>query len=441
MKEVTVINSYIEVDPARVLADDNLRFGLKKSKVEEMKASILEKGGVMVPVEIEPLEGVEDYDYRITTGHYRHAGLVAANSEGAGLMLPAIIHTPETKLERRKRQLSENMDRENMTPMDMAGAIQTIMAEGATRTEVRNLFKRPGPGKALKMASNSWVNITLSFLELPKKIQNKIHNGEVGVKAAYELMKAYKVATAKGLDPTDTVNKILEAAETEVMKSLEQDAQDEEKLLAAEAKEAEEQKKLEATQKELEAAKQAVEDKIVAANKLAEEGGKLYQATKNIDADVEVKKAAYEAFRAKEKEAALAERELAKARDAAAKLEGKVKTAAETATERAKTLKDAREAATKTKGKGPNQEGIRKAAAAVGATDKDTPLTTAEMRKFVADLCLPGGDPKVIALGAILRDHFSGKINESKAYKGIKELLGVVTVPKKTLVKSKTEAA
>lgn len=435
------IEKFREVDPAIILADDNVRFALRKERISSMKDSIIAKGGVMVPIEVDPLTKEEAGDsgflYRITAGHYRHAGLVAANAEGAGLLMPVIVHSNENEVERLDRQLAENTDRENMTPMDTATAIKKYMDAGVSRIEIRNRFQRPGPGKTMQPASNSWLNITLSFLELPKKIQNKIHDGTLGVKAAYELMKAYKVAEAKGKDPAEMVTKILEAAEADSIKAVEQDDEDEKKLLAEEAKQEEDSKKLKEAEAALEAAKATVEAGIKTVMTLAEEGTKLFAATKNVEADVEAKKAAYTAFRAKEQEAQDAERALDKARKEVLKIEGKVKTAAETASDRAKQLKEARDAAAaaaatngKGKGKGPNQDDIRKASEAVGATTTVAPMNASDMRKFVANLTLAGGEPPVIALGKILVEAFSNKITESEAYKALKELLGVPTVAK-----------
>ena len=188
--EGTVAKGQIELDPSVILADDNTRYSLKDTRIHALAASIKATGGVMVPVEVEPLTpAVNGQKYRLTTGYYRHAAVSLLNKdEGAGLTLPAIIQDCGP-YRRMKRQLAENMERENQSPMDQAIAIKKLLDAGVPKIEVRELFQHRGHKGKMQPASNSFINISLSFLDLPKDIQREIHSGTVGVADAYRLTK------------------------------------------------------------------------------------------------------------------------------------------------------------------------------------------------------------------------------------------------------------
>ena len=172
----------LHLKPEQIVADSNIRFGLKQSRIDSLAADIAEKGGVIVPVEVEP---IKNGTYSLTSGNYRHAAVTRLNRDGAGLTIPAII-VQSAGIERLRRQLSENTERENMSPMDEAVAITQLLGEGLTRMEIREIFTRPG---LKEPATNSFLNMRMSFLNFPKKIQNMIHSGELGVKAAYFLTR------------------------------------------------------------------------------------------------------------------------------------------------------------------------------------------------------------------------------------------------------------
>src|SRR5271154_1872811 len=75
-KEVTS-GELVRLDPAVILADSNTRFSLKPSRVESLAKSILERGEVLEPVEVEVIPNPENgQKYRLTTGFYRLAAVV-----------------------------------------------------------------------------------------------------------------------------------------------------------------------------------------------------------------------------------------------------------------------------------------------------------------------------------------------------------------------------
>lgn len=181
------------LDPAKVLVEDNARFALLGFRVDSLAESILAQDGIKQPVEVEPYEG-DGFKFRLTSGFYRHAALSKLNKDGAGLKLPAIVRQPADDLSRLKAQLAENVERQDMTPMDIAIAARKLLDSGVSREDVRAILRRPGgkagkAGVAMQPMSPAMLNIYLAFLEFPKKIQTLIHDGRIGVKAAYELSR------------------------------------------------------------------------------------------------------------------------------------------------------------------------------------------------------------------------------------------------------------
>src|SRR5580698_4841532 len=241
----------LQLDPNTILADDNTRFNLKDSRIQTLAESILAQNGVIEPIEVEPLaeENANGFKYRLTVGFYRHAAVKFLNTtQAAGLTIPTLIHVNPNPAARLQRQLAENIERENQSPMDCAVAIKRLMDIGMSRMEIRQVFSRPSSRKNAKgkpePASNAWVNMMLSFLDLPKSAQDKIHNGILGVAAAYQLTKV----------PKERQTEIIARAEEERQKELEREEREEEKFLTNEKKLQEETAKVEEAKANLQAA-------------------------------------------------------------------------------------------------------------------------------------------------------------------------------------------
>ena len=412
-----------QLDPRVLLADDNSRFALKETRIETLAADILDKGGVMSPIEVEPLETpVDGKTHRVTVGHYRTAALLKLNSEGAGLLMPCIVNPLGNVVLRLKRQLSENMERENQSPMDQAVAIKRLFDAGVPKMEVRKMFSRPGGRKGLRVqpASNSFINMTVSFLDLPKPIQEKIHDGRVGVGAAYELTKV----------PIEKRASVLEQAEKDRQSQIDREEKDEEKYLASEKKASEAKSKQDEAEKYLADLKAKQEAALVELKARGEAAAEAYRAAKLKIDDAAAKAAAAEKLKEAEKASQAAERAAADLTKQIAKAEVKTLTAAQQAAKRAKELKDKREATKKgntkvkdQKGVGPQQ--VKKAAAQQGvATDGRVLLNATEMRQVIKDLGLPSGYPKVQAIGLAIWSCFESKITDKALFKQLQLITG-----------------
>lgn len=408
------------LDPSKVLAEGNSRFGLKKARLDSLKESILELGGVQSPVGVEPLPApVNGHTHKLVYGFYRHAAVEALNKEnGAGLTLPAIVRKPADSAERLKHQLAENMERENQSPMDQAVAIKQLMDAGVPRLEIRRIFARPGgkKGAEIQPASNAWLNIVLRFLELPKTVQSMIHEGVIGVEAAYELGKV----------PPDKRAAVIERAKAEREKQLATEAKDEEKYLEAEKKlttaqeqEKEAVSKVDETKAAIEAAEKLRVEKQTALEKIQGEPYMKYSD--------EQKAEMKERLKAAEADVKGADKLVKDTKNELAKLLQTATKAAETAKAQREKLEAARKAV-KAQPKKKAEIGkadVKAAAAKEGVNTGATPLNMSEIRGvLLKDLGKLKEFPKVLQVADVFKRAIDGILTPKQAGLELAKLTG-----------------
>jgi hypothetical protein len=426
-------STVVNIDPTLILSDDNIRYGLKQSRLDSLKADIVNHGSIHTPGEVEPLvPPVNGKTYRLTVGAYRlRAALELNEQEKAGLTFPAFVRASGTTLDRLKRQLSENLERESMSPLDTAVAIKKLLDAGVSKSDVRVIFARPGGKKGTEMmpASNAFVNMTLSFLDLPKPIQEKIHLGLVGVGAAYELTKV----------SPERREKVLADAEAARLKDEEKRQHEDDKLLADEKRAADAKAKVDAevmllnvTKDELRIAEETLKAK-------AEESAKAFTVVQLLpkNASEEEKKRATEHMTALETDVKGARKLVGEKQTAVAKLENKVKGVTKVATSLKERLENARKAKAGKAGKGktggPGAREVKQAAAAAGegnlvkldaagmrdlitTMSKTSHSTTKKIGKWLLDAIDGGPTPKetIDAIAIIVGDKPAPKVNAAK---------------------------
>lgn len=394
-----------QLDPTKVLADDNTRYSLKPTRIQSLMDSILEQGGVIEPVEVEPLNPVvQGCTHRLTMGFYRHAALLKLNREqNAGLLLPAIVRPINEGVERVKRQLAENMERENQSPMDKAVAIKRLLDQGVGKPEIRRIFSSAGgrKGNTVQPMSNAMLNILVRLLDLPKGIQEKIHDGRVGVEAAYLLGKVAPEKRAA----------VLEKAEAARLAQIEQEEKDEQRYLDTEKKAAEAEQKAAAAQTEAEKAKADV----VAAEALLKEKRDVLKTVKNgiLAMDEPAGPKEVEASKAAEQDVKSAEKMVKDAKNRVAKALGTATTATELAAAKKAELEATRKAVKGAKKvKAVGKEDVKKAAAAEGVSVQGAvALSASDMRSTLKDFIAgkEGADDRVAMITRPFKDLFDGK--------------------------------
>jgi ParB family transcriptional regulator, chromosome partitioning protein len=159
----------IFVDPGRNLR----RFESDPESVKELAESIIARGQLQA-VGVRRLE-TGDKPYELKFGYRRAAAVQYANDHlGADLTLVARIVTEEEE-EAMLMNLAENRERKELTYMDLAFAIDRLIAlPGAKAKDVADKFKK----------SMAWVSLIRALLKLPLKFQKAVHTGELPYKVA-----------------------------------------------------------------------------------------------------------------------------------------------------------------------------------------------------------------------------------------------------------------
>lgn len=417
MKPDTIIN----LDPSKVLAEDNIRYSLLGHRVDALAESIVAQGGVKSPVEVVKLSPPNNgYTHQLLTGFYRHAAVEKLNKESkAGLPLPAIVRDGVEGVERLKRQASENLDRENLSPMDIAHTIKRLLDAEVSKGDIRKMFQRPGGRKGVQMqpASNSFVNMHLSFLELPKAIQTKIHDGRIGTSAAYELTRV----------PAEAREGVLEKAETARLRAIDREEKEEAREAKGAEKEGAQQAKLDAAKAALDTADAemaeatAKRDAAMQAEKDARRTPENYLDLPDAD-----KKAIAEKVGAAKAEVKAAVKVLKDATNKQGKAAQAYRKLTDSPAEEVEPVaKPVREGkAGKQKGAAVGPQDVRKAAKEAGvSTAKPVQLTASECREAAAELA-KSRFPKVKAIGAIISKMLAGELTPKSAETDLTVLTG-----------------
>jgi hypothetical protein len=386
------LNDTIMLTPANLLVTKNTRFGLLPVKVKDLAEQIKDAGQVNTYLTVEELAepGPSGETHWLREGHYRKAAVELLAKEGLEIPLPCTVVEPLEGVSRTKHQISENWHRTDLTPMDMAVAIDELLhpvdgSEGMKKKRVCELFSRAGGRKGLAMAplSNSMLNIYLSFLLFPKKIQQLIHEGKIGVLKAHFLSKKDKSEWDVELKKAE------DAREAEIKQFEDLEAS----FVADELKAVEDDKKAkEAAEALINAEKIAADAKATAADKLNAAADALKAAGAVPAADKEKKKVAQEQFKAREAEAKQAEKEATEKQAAADKLKQKAEKNLLLAKERAEKLDKARkDAQAKLAGKKLDIGGAEPSAPGDGKVKLKGP----EIIKLAEQMALAGSFPKV----------------------------------------------
>ncbi|HID10207.1 MAG TPA: ParB/RepB/Spo0J family partition protein [Candidatus Latescibacteria bacterium] len=147
------------------------RMNLDEAGIEELKRSIQEKG-VIQPIVVRKLEGGR---YQIVIGERRWRAVKEAGME----TIPAIVREVSSAEEMIELALVENIQREDLNPIDEANAYRVLMEEcHLTQEEVA---QRVGKDR-------STVANLLRLLKLPDEVQERILDGELSMGHARALL-------------------------------------------------------------------------------------------------------------------------------------------------------------------------------------------------------------------------------------------------------------
>lgn len=132
-------------------------------RISELAATI-KAVGVIDPPTVVPLE---DGQYKITTGERRWRA-----AKEAGLKeIPVIIGDAEDERIRRAKSLISNIQREDLSALELAQALQDMKDDDSEVKTNRDLSSRIGK-------SEQWVGQMLKVLELPEALQEQLRKAD-----------------------------------------------------------------------------------------------------------------------------------------------------------------------------------------------------------------------------------------------------------------------
>ncbi len=140
--------------------------------VGELAASVAEHG-VLEPVIL--VAKPRGAGFVAVAGHRR----IAAALEAGVTEVPAMIHEAKTKPERTVWMLVENLQREDLDPLDEAKGYRQLITGGYSQNRISTAVSR----------SKAHVSKRLRLLELPRAVQNRVRRGELSIDDGYELAR------------------------------------------------------------------------------------------------------------------------------------------------------------------------------------------------------------------------------------------------------------
>lgn len=147
-----------------------LRLGVSVANIEELATS-LETHGLLQPILVRP----SSTGYEIIAGHRRYLAAIKNGwSEIEAKILPKGTEDVEIL------SLAENVHRENLTPIEEARLIRSLVIEQAR--DVDTVARRFGKSRA-------WVDTRLAIADYPDDLKTAIHAGQVSLSSAKELVR------------------------------------------------------------------------------------------------------------------------------------------------------------------------------------------------------------------------------------------------------------
>ncbi len=136
-------------------------------------ASSIDEYGLMQAIEVRPDD--ERGGYEIVAGERRwRAHQILKRTK-----IRATITSEKSELRRFKRSVSENVNREDMTPLEEARAFQRILdeEEGATPESVAADFSK----------TTAYVKLRLALLDLREDVAKLVESKTIGTQAAVQI--------------------------------------------------------------------------------------------------------------------------------------------------------------------------------------------------------------------------------------------------------------
>jgi ParB family chromosome partitioning protein len=157
------------------LSDISLDSGQPRKKLDEEKlsdlAASIKSKGVIEPITVRQA----DEGYMIITGERRYKAAQLAGLEE----IPCIVKQV-TDEETLTYQLIENLQREDLSPIDEAAALKKLLGTGLTQAQTAKMIGKSQP----------YISQALKILDLPQNILEEAERTEVAKESLLQLTKA-----------------------------------------------------------------------------------------------------------------------------------------------------------------------------------------------------------------------------------------------------------
>ncbi len=190
MKDLMTADQIYEVPLSYIYADEdfNCRTEITEDSVMTLAQSI-EIHGLQTPIQLQSMEGLpDDKPFRIIAGHRRFAAVQILKHELIKATVVKIINEQQAKL----LNLSENIDRKNLTPYEEAMALANIFPKDTSMLKMAEILKR----------SKEWCRRRLMILKYPPDLRLGFHTGLLGIRDALvldSLPEAVRIESARRL--------------------------------------------------------------------------------------------------------------------------------------------------------------------------------------------------------------------------------------------------
>ena len=203
----------LRIQLSKVLISKQVRSSFDEDGLADLASSI-QQDGQRTPIEVTPSSKPGFYD--LLTGERRLRALTLLNVDTA---LAILVGQPETDHDKTALQLVENIQREDLTPLEIASAIQTLSESGLSGKEIAQKT-----GK-----SRTWVSRYTSLNKLPDFISELLESkattdislvlalhkiAKLDLSAAKKLAKAVKAKCIGRKQIEDTLEHLKSGKET-----------------------------------------------------------------------------------------------------------------------------------------------------------------------------------------------------------------------------------
>lgn len=148
----------------------NCRRPFTLESVASLAANIAENG-LEMPLIVQPSKDCDastDKPWRLVAGHRRY---VAVTQKLGWSVVPCMIRRGLSKRQAELLNLTENLERNDLNPLEEALAIATLFPDEMSATRVGRSLKRPA----------AWVAIRFCILRMPEPIQQMIASGRLSL--------------------------------------------------------------------------------------------------------------------------------------------------------------------------------------------------------------------------------------------------------------------